>query len=462
VLVMTDQQRFDQVGYASHGHFVTPNLDRVAADGVVFEHAYSTGTTCVPGRIGLLAGVQPHRVPTTVDGISPQVGVWTVARALRAAGYQTALVGKMHLRPIHADHGFDVMRMCEHLDALTPGRPADDVDDYREFLLDEGLVDWRDLPVPIALADDREVWGGDAPLFPFDPYFHPTEWIVRETGRVLTDRDRARPLFLVVSLLHPHAPYNPPAAHVERFAVDDADFPREDFSVNDGLPPSFRAALSATDGMYRPARAPGRERFAQRLDTLMRAMMTHVDDAVGRVMDKLERDRTVIALTSDHGDYGGHRGLVRKVPWIPFDDLARVPFAIASPHGPGGRRWCHPVQSSDVVATFLDYAGVDGAVPGSETPSLRPVVDDTRGDDDTAPDGWDRPVFSATSQGWPMVRRGDWKLIQRGDESALFDLAEDPGERVDRHADPSCRSTLDDLATTLRDELARPKVDLLD
>jgi choline-sulfatase len=347
------------------------------------------------------------------------------------------------------------MRMCEHPDALTPGRPADDVDDYRRFLLDEGLTAWRDLPVPVSLADDRDVWGGDLPLFPLHPYFHPTEWIVREAVQALDDRDRSRPLFLVVSLLHPHAPYNPPASYVERFDVADASFPSEDFSVNDGLPTGFRAALAAEEGIYRPARAPSRPLFAQRLGTLMRAMMLHVDDAVGRVLAKVDRERTVVALTSDHGDYGGHRGLVRKVPWIPFDDLARVPFVLAAPDAVGGRRWSHPVQSSDLVATFADYAELDGLGADLETPSLRSVV--------TGGDGArDRPVFSATSQGWPMVRQAGWKLIQHGGEHALFDLDADPGERDDRHADPSCRSTVADLTALLGDELGRPAVPVLD
>jgi arylsulfatase len=64
VLFLTDQQRFDQVGYASGGHFDSPNLGRCARSGVIFENAYSASTVCVPARVALMTGFEPHRVPT--------------------------------------------------------------------------------------------------------------------------------------------------------------------------------------------------------------------------------------------------------------------------------------------------------------------------------------------------------------------------------------------------------------
>src|SRR5215467_10303582 len=86
VLFMTDQQRSDQVGLVGDSQYVTPSLDALAAEGTVFEQAYSVGTTCIPARVGLLTGVHPHRVPPAADGISPPEGIWTIARALQTAG----------------------------------------------------------------------------------------------------------------------------------------------------------------------------------------------------------------------------------------------------------------------------------------------------------------------------------------------------------------------------------------
>src|SRR5882724_1471070 len=87
VLIMTDQQRFDQVGYASGGHFETPTLDALAARGVIFDAAYSASTVCVPARAALMTGLQPHRLPTQDNPFSLREGFWTVAHELRSAGY---------------------------------------------------------------------------------------------------------------------------------------------------------------------------------------------------------------------------------------------------------------------------------------------------------------------------------------------------------------------------------------
>ena len=110
VLVMTDQQRFDQVGYASSGHFETPAIDALAKRGVVFDTAFSAATTCVPARTALLTGLHPHRTPAQENGDAVREGFWALAHALRHAGYETALMGKMHFAPVHAPHGFETMR----------------------------------------------------------------------------------------------------------------------------------------------------------------------------------------------------------------------------------------------------------------------------------------------------------------------------------------------------------------
>jgi choline-sulfatase len=96
MLIMTDQQRFDQIGYASRGAFDTPHLDRLACRGIIFENAYSTSTVCVPARCSLLTGLLHHRVPTQNQGefgfLALREGFWTVPRYLRTAGYRTALI----------------------------------------------------------------------------------------------------------------------------------------------------------------------------------------------------------------------------------------------------------------------------------------------------------------------------------------------------------------------------------
>ena len=153
-------------------------------------------------------------------------------------------------------------------------------------------------------------------------------------------------------------------------------------------------------------------------------LITQIDDAVGRIVDRLDLSSTVLFFTSDHGDYAGHRGLVRKVPWIPFDDLARVPFFVTGAGVAGGRHDRGLAQSFDFATTCLDYAGVDVDPATFDGISLVPVLGDPG-----ASLAEDRTVHCGISMGWPMVRRGPHKYLRSGwGEEVLFDVERDPGE----------------------------------
>src|SRR5437588_4716995 len=165
LLVMTDQQRADSVGYAQgmagegRGGSDTPLLDSLAQQGVIFVNAYSASTVCVPERTALLTGIFDGQLPLVEGGRvrALKEGHWTIAHAMAGAGYVTGLFGKMHFAPIHARHGFEVVRSCEHLDA---GYQPEDADDYRRWLEAQGLADPR-----------------GATSFPYEDALHPEHWM---------------------------------------------------------------------------------------------------------------------------------------------------------------------------------------------------------------------------------------------------------------------------------------------
>jgi arylsulfatase len=452
VLVMTDQQRFDQFGLTSDGLFETPHIDRLAAGGVTFDQAYSGGTNCVPARVSLLTGLQHHRVPKQPGSwTAMREGYWTIARELRRAGYATALVGKMHATPIRAQHGFDDLRLCEHLGylAVSGGMDPDDVDDYHHWLVGLGLADWRD-DTPAQWRSKVGRW------FPYDADVHPTAWVERQALSVLSDRDPRRPLFLVVSFPHPHAPLNPPEPYASKYDPSDMTLPNDDFAVNEHLPGPFLEAMNATRKGRTPQRVGStRENLAGTL-TRTRSLIAQIDDSVGRILEKIDLTRTLVTFTSDHGDYAGHRGLLQKNPSIPFDDLARVPFIVAGLDSKPGRRASALVQSFDFVPTCLDYAGVDMSADLLDSRSLRPLLLGS-----TAADDVERTVMCPTL-GWPMLRRGPYKYIlhRASDTSALFDLASDPGETTDLSARNQFASVSAELRGTLDANLTRGMAEL--
>ena len=311
VLIMTDQQRFDQLGYARNGSFETPSLDALATQGTIFETAYSASTTCVPARTALLTGIQPHRLPTQENGAALREGFWTVAHELRRAGYQTALIGKMHFAPVHAAHGFETMRLCEHLKSQGLGplsrQRDDEVDDYHHWLVGRGLNDWRLAPEAGPMANMPRGYPIAA---------HPTSWIEEQVRAFLQQRDKDRPLFLVISFLHPHGPFDPPEPYASMYDPADSILPTDGYDVNRNLPFLFELMTSEAR-----KRSPQGEPALRQFLATARGLVRQIDDAVGRISDSLAPG-TITFFTSDHGDFSGHRGLMYKDPWIPFDDLA--------------------------------------------------------------------------------------------------------------------------------------------
>jgi arylsulfatase len=456
VLVMTDEQRFDWIGSGGDGLFDTPFLDQLAASGVRFENAYSSSTTCVPSRVSLLTGLHHHRVPKVDGSLAMEQGVWTIARALRDAGYETALIGRMHFTPMHADHGFDTVHICENVNPGS-GYGSNDVDDYQQWMASEGQPDWR--------VWDRGVDGGLVPhlagtprTFPADAAHHSTGWIESEAVRFLRSRRSDRPLFLIVSFPHPHAPYDPPEPYASMYDPSEVEVPTDGFDVNAFLLTTFaRSWALFTDFAVPKVRARGAEGDAEyrRIITAIRGTVRHIDDALARIVGELDLPSSAVFFTSDHGDYGGHRGLYTKVPWIPFDDLLRVPLVAAGGVvSNAGSVVDEIVQTGSFASTCLELAGVSPPDDDSDFASLVPFLAGR------AEPAWSaQPVLAALTSGYPTVRIGRHKLIRSWnyeDEMLLFDLNADPGETRSLASDPSYGDVLAEANEAFREALTKP------
>ena len=441
LLVMTDQQRADSVGFAQEmggggrGGSDTPHLDSLAQQGVIFENAYSASTVCVPARNALLTGIFAERLPR-VDGGHVRAlkeGCWTIAHAMAHGGYETALFGKMHFAPIHARHGFEVARSCEHLAA---GYQPEDADDYRRWLEAQGL------------ADPRQA---GASGFPYDDALHPEHWITDQAIDFLEERQSSLPFFTIVSYTGPHEPYIPSKRYLDMYPWAAETIPADGFEVNRDLPEVFQRVLTRGMGRHRvhPVSAWSPEQVKRTL-AAVRAMIRQIDDQVARLMRHVSLDDTVVFFTSDHGGYYGHRGLILKTPWLPFDDLAKVPFFALGMGVEGDRRVAAPVQSCDFAATCLELAGLEPPTR-LDTKSLASVLHG-------APEDADRDVFCAAPR-WPMIRRGNHKLLwHETGVDVLYDLESDPGETKNLAPDrPAITKTLRD---SLIKQIEQPEVDL--
>lgn len=435
LIILSDEHNLRVLdAYGAHlAH--TPNLDALAAAGMVFDTAYCNSPLCVPSRASLMTGRHLHQTGHW-DNAHPYDGQpesW--AHRLVAAGHRCASVGKLHFRREGAQNGFDEQILPLHV----PGGEGDI----------QGLIR---RPQPITRHPDsaRHLAADAGPGH--TPYQDYDRAIAAAAAQWLETAGKAegRPWCLFVSFVCPHFPLVAPPEHFARFA--DTDLPL----------PTLRG----------PGKGPGhpvldRMRAAQYYDAwfaddtdVLRALRAYwglvsiLDENVGLVLGALERSGqsgdTVVLYSSDHGDNLGARHLWSKL--MLHEDSAAVPMILRGPGIGAGQRLRTPVSLVDVFPTVV------------ETVTAVPAPDDLPGraltaiaaDEAAAGAPADRTVLCqyhgpGSVTGCFMLRFGRWKYIHdEGFAPQLFDLERDPEEARDLAGDPAAAGVLAEADIRLR------------
>lgn len=415
LLIMTDEHRADCLGIAGHPVVQTPNLDAVAAAGVRFTRAYSACPVCVPARRTLLTGqrARTHGVFTDIDA---PLNAPTLPGELARAGYQTYLVGKLHMWPRRARYGFESADWAD-------GPQAGIDNDYQRFLRREGVTE--------PYASDAHGVGGNAWTarpWHLDERLHFTNWCADRALDFLDRRDPTCPFFLQLSFFHPHQPLTPPRFYYDRYMAMDVPEPYvgEWARVFDG--PARGTSLDSMRVSLEPA-------LMKQYRAAYYGAINHIDDQVNRVLPRLPRN-TIILFLSDHGEMLGDHQWTRKRN--AFEPSARIPFFAHFPQSldiPQQQIIAHLVELMDVMPTLLDAAGTP--IPATvEGRSLLPLL---RGATE-----WREYLHGECSEiadiqsGMQFVTDGVWKYIwfPGAGVEHLFHLAEDPREMVDLAPDP--------------------------
>ena len=398
----------------AYGHDVvrSPNLDVLAARGVVFEGAYCPSPLCAPSRASLLTGRLPSRIGVYDNAAELRASEPTVMHHLRAAGYDTCLSGKMHFVGPDQLHGFE-QRLT------TDVYPADL----------NWTPDWR---VPLT---ERLPWyhtmesvltpGVCAASMQMDYDDEVAHRAVRKLRRLA--RDRSRPFFLCVSFTNPHDPWELRPEYWDRYDQDAIDLPAFGRLPRERADPhSVRLRdMSGIDDVELDDEQIRRARHGYY------AGISYLDDRVGEVLDTLAQtgldDDTIVLFTADHGEMLGERGLWYKMAF--FEQSARVPLIAAGP-GIAPGRVAEPVSLLDLVPTLLDVAGIGGDHrAGLAGRSLAPAL---AGDRLERADVVVEYLAEGVSAPAVMLRRGRYKYVRcDGDPEQLYDLEADPHERDD-------------------------------
>ena len=385
-----------------------PNLDRLAATGTVFETAYCNFPLCSPSRASMATGKLCSDIGAYDNAAELPATIPTYAHYLRAAGYQTALSGKMHFIGPDQHHGFETR--------LTPDLyPADF--SWVPNWGDEGERDTNDArSVTIAGVCERSM------QIDFDNLvtFH----AVQHLYDVARSED-ARPFFLQVSYTHPHEPYLCQREFWDIYEGADISLPDVP-ALPENEHDAHSVRLLSDFGMLNV-------RFDDAdILTARRAYygsISYLDRMIGQLIETLEkigqRDNTVIIFTSDHGEMLGERGMWFKKHF--YEPSLKVPLIIAGGAFAPGRA-ATPASLVDLLPTFMGIAegggwtspvekldGEDLATKLTDEPE-RPIYAEYLAEATTA------PIF--------MVRKGRFKYIHSTeDPPLLFDVASDPTER---------------------------------
>ena len=430
LLIHSDQHRWDCVGRrAHHPQLRTPNLDRLAAEGVDFTNAHTPSPICTPARASLLTGQWPHQhgvlsIPPTEVSAAPHRTslppdadlLWT---RLKDAGYRQGHVGKWHNETEH-----------------PPSHYLDDYvheDEYFPWRKQQGIPD----------QPEANVWFGET-----DPHVdkdtHRLGWEADHVTRLLDEyKADGRPFMLRWDPSEPHLPNRVPPEVA-------AMYPSEDCHPWDSYPDPL-------DGkpyiQHQQRRTWGVDDWTwddwQPIVSRYLGEITHMDEMIGRVLDRLDdlglAEDTLVIYSTDHGDLCGGHGMIDK-HFILYDEVTRVPLTMRLPSRLPAGRVCEEwvTHEIDLARTIVNLC--TGETPESfkvgRGVDLLPVAagDQTTGRDEIYGQ-WFGGQFGLYSQ--RMIRDGRYKLIHNATaEDELYDLEADPGEVTNLAADPTHQDTL--------------------
>lgn len=414
ILFLTDDQRYDALGFMGHPFLHTPHIDTLAQGGVWCKNSFVTTAVCSPSRATLLTGLYAHNHGILVNNMPLRERQATVATLLQAAGYETAWIGKWHLGIPLTMPGFD------HWFAL------------------KGHGRYENSPFLIN-GEEREVPG------------YVTDVITGEALRWLSSRTSNKPYFLVISHKAPHHPFAPEQEHAQLFGEVIPPSP-EQFITEEGLPTWVKHQRNTQHGIDNPW-----HHSLKWEDVYLNyhRVLVSVDEGVGEVIKTLrerqELDSTFITYTSDNGFLQGEHGIIDKRAI--YEPSIRVPLIFHCPEliKAGGVADALSLNL-DLPSTLLEVAGTTPP-PWMQGRSLLPVLQ-------KRPTAWRGDfLYEYFFEPWtPMtptifaLRSRRWKYAEFygiEDIGELYDLELDPREENNLFLDPASSAIKESLALRL-------------
>ena len=471
--IMADDHAYQAISAYGHGLNKTPNIDRLADEGIRFDNAFVTNSICAPSRAVVLTGKFSHLNGHLDNGATFDGSQVTVPKLLRQAGYQTAMVGKWHLKSDPT--GFDFWKVLigqgpYYNPDMKDSTGTNRITGYTTKVITDEAIDWldeRDAEKPFFLMVHHKAphrsWMPEPKYFSFEENTYPVPETYFDDYSNRTRAAKEQKMSVIVDMLY--------GWDLKIIHPDTAQRPKDANWMLGQLGRMTPEQRAAWDAHYDPiiqdylhAGLEGEELAIWKFQRYMRdylACIQSVDDNVGRLLDYLEEndlaDNTAIFYTSDQGFYLGEHGWFDKR--FMYEESLGTPLLMKIPGlTDGGKVSKALVQNLDYAETFLDLAGADIPEEMQGMSLVNPFKQAAK--DGGTPADWRNSIYyhyyeypgaHAVKRHYG-VRTDRYKLIHfyhDVDEWELFDLEKDPQEMMNVIDDPEYASVLKDMQAEL-------------
>jgi choline-sulfatase len=424
VVIISDQHRWDVAGCYGNEYIATPNIDRLASEGVRFDNMYSQFPLCVPSRQSIITSQYASTHGTRENEVPPEQDT-LIDHLVDSHGYHALLSGK-------SDMTTKAFEICIDHEELRQNLPAD-----VKTAKDDANAWYRSQYKDIEVNETRGKINSLYLQLPLVEYWHDETLFCRAAHRILSGCS-ARPLFLWVSFDKPHTNWTPPERFLEKYRAASLPTPEPaSQEIVDTLPQYLQQRridkgfdLLTQEDIVHSVRA-------------YYACVEYMDFAVGLILDLLEDhdlvEDTIVVYTADHGEMLGHNGLYFKQCF--YEPSVHVPCIMRCPGViPAGQVVSQITELIDIMPTIMDFAHVTPA-GGEAGRSMRYLIMDPQDPD------WKNEARAEYGENYTMFRMGRWKYNRYpGDQDQLFDLVRDPDERHNLLVDSRYRTKESDAA----------------
>lgn len=459
LFILSDQHNAKVIGHAGHANVKTPNMDRMAAEGVRFTNAITANPICTPSRICYMSGQYPHN-----HGHYGNSGEFTASPVnmldhFRQHGYTTAAIGKIHCPANWVEDSCDVFH--ETCNCSIGGRSKS----YTRFLKERGVEQLEDNITLPEFGDHpwaNQSMEGRPSKLSFDE--SQEGWTVSTVTEFIKQAQLDdKPFCVHASFPRPHQCTSPSQEFWDLYEDEDLVLPpNADYDMDAaGKAPHLKSTLQ----MWRTAEAALLEpktydAFRMRKLRGYLAAISQVDHAIGRLMGFLEEsglaENTIVIYGADHGDYACEHGILEKAPGICSDAITRIPLLWWGYGAKSGHVAEEIVSNVDVSSTLTSLTGL----PVMETSDGKDMSNLLAGDHE------ELHRVGVTEFAWSKsIRKGKYRFVFYPQDmfreeypdgfAELYDIEADPWEMKNLYFDETYRSVVNDMKAELLEWMVR-------